>query len=216
MRISELSRTAGVPIATIKFYLREGLVPAGATTAPNQADYGDVHVHRLRLVRVLREVGGLSVAQIRDVLSAIADHNLSTHEMLGVAHRALGPAPDDDDDVAARREIDLFLDGLGWKVSPRAPARRTLAGALVALRRLGRAVGPDVFLPYSEDAVRIASRELRSPAPATSRTAAVENMVVGTVIFEQVLAALRRLAHEHVSATTASTRPGSGGGAGTG
>ena len=35
MRISELARAADVPVATIKFYLREGLLPEGV------ADVGD-------------------------------------------------------------------------------------------------------------------------------------------------------------------------------
>lgn len=30
MRISELSRRSGVPMATIKYYRREGLLPEGA------------------------------------------------------------------------------------------------------------------------------------------------------------------------------------------
>lgn len=39
MRISELSDVTGVSVATIKYYLREELVPPGERTAPNQADY---------------------------------------------------------------------------------------------------------------------------------------------------------------------------------
>ncbi len=53
MRISELSRTTGVPIATIKFYLREHLLPEGTRTSATQAQYGEEHVSRLRLVRAL-------------------------------------------------------------------------------------------------------------------------------------------------------------------
>ena len=37
MRIAELSQTTGVPVPTIKYYLREGLLPAGELTSPNQA-----------------------------------------------------------------------------------------------------------------------------------------------------------------------------------
>ena len=71
MRISELSRATGVPVATIKFYLREGLVPEGVRTSPNQAQYDDAHVQRLRLVRALVGVGGLSIAATREVLGHI-------------------------------------------------------------------------------------------------------------------------------------------------
>ncbi len=46
MRISELSRRSGVSIPTIKYYLRDGLLPAGRATAANQADYDEDHLRR--------------------------------------------------------------------------------------------------------------------------------------------------------------------------
>lgn len=41
MRMAELSSSSGVPIPTIHFYLREGLLPPGERTSPNQAHYDD-------------------------------------------------------------------------------------------------------------------------------------------------------------------------------
>ena len=80
MRVSELSQATGVPVPTIKYYLREGLLPRGeTTTSPNQASYGDEHVARLRLIRSLLDVGGLSVATVRDVLAAVDDPGTSLH-----------------------------------------------------------------------------------------------------------------------------------------
>ena len=38
MKISELSSRTGVSIPSLKFYLREGLLPQGQLSAPNQAD----------------------------------------------------------------------------------------------------------------------------------------------------------------------------------
>ncbi len=204
MRISELSRASGVPVPTIKYYLREGLLPAGRPTAPNQADYGELHVHRLRLVRALVDVGGLGIAAVRAVLHAIADETLSPHQMLGVAHHALGPPPDQGaiaNDVAeAREEVDRFLAELGWRVSPGAPSRRKLADALVALRRLGREADAKAFLPYAKAAEKLAARELASMPDDAPRAELVERAVVGTVVFEAALVALRKLAEEHHSA----------------
>jgi DNA-binding transcriptional MerR regulator len=202
LRISELARATGVPVATIKYYLREGLLPPGTPTAPNQADYDDGHVHRLRLVRVLLEVGGLGIARARTVLTALDDRTRSMHEVLGVAHYALGPDGDDDSPTASgeRAEIDRFLDGLGWRVSAAAPGRNELAGALAALRRLGWDVTPDVFDPYAAAAEAIAAREVAAVSGESSRAATVERVVVGTVVFEKALTALRRMAQEHHSA----------------
>ena len=207
MRISELSRLTGISVPTVKYYIREGLLPQGSAVARNQAHYDDFHVHRLRLIRILREVGGLGIAQVRAVLAAVADEQLPMHELLGVGHRALGPPPDagpvPDDVVLAREEVDGFLAELGWEVGPGAPARRTLADALVALRRLGRDCGPEVFAPYAEAAGRIAEQELAGISGVGGRAEAVEWMVVGTVVFEAALGALRRLAQEHYSSRLA-------------
>ena len=82
MRMAELSRESGVAIATIKYYQREGLLPPGALTSPNQARYGPAHVRRLRLVRALTEVGGLSVADVRDVLAAIDEPRTPLHDVV--------------------------------------------------------------------------------------------------------------------------------------
>jgi DNA-binding transcriptional MerR regulator len=62
MRISELSQASGVPVATIKYYLREGLLHEGQLTSATQAQYDQSHLARLRLVRALLGAGGLSVA----------------------------------------------------------------------------------------------------------------------------------------------------------
>lgn len=69
MRIGALSKQAGVPIATIKYYLREGLLPAGERTKVNQAEYGDEHVRRLVFIRGVMDVGRASIATIRAMLA---------------------------------------------------------------------------------------------------------------------------------------------------
>lgn len=74
MRVSRLSELTGIPVPTIKFYIRDGLVPKGTATARNQAIYGQEHVDRLRLIRALTGIGRLSLeTSARDVLAAIDD-----------------------------------------------------------------------------------------------------------------------------------------------
>lgn len=204
MRIGELSRTTGVSVATIKYYLREGLLPPGeASSAANQADYGAAHVHRLHLIRTLVQVGGLSVAAARRVVAAIEDDALSAHGALAVAQDAL-PRPsaaradpaDPADLAQARAEVGGYLSGeLGWAVADAAPALDLLAAALLALRRLGLDVGPQVFAGYAGVAGTLADRELATMDPAAPREELIEQAVIGTVVFETALIALRRLAH---------------------
>jgi DNA-binding transcriptional MerR regulator len=201
MRISDLSRESGIPIATIKFYLREELLPQGHLTARNQATYDDRHLRRLHLVRTLAEVGGLSLESIRRVLDALARKDAPLHEVLAVAHMALRREESADDPAlpAARSEIDAWLTRRGWKLSPGTPAADDIAGTLLALRRLGWNVGPEVFDRYAEHADAIAEVEIAYVAGTSDPESAVEATVIGTVLFERALASLRLLAQEHHS-----------------
>lgn len=204
MRIAELSRSSGVSIATIKYYLREGLLPPGTTTAPNQADYSEIHLHRLTLIRTLVGVGRLPISSVRAVIAAIDQQKLSLHDTLGVAHDALAPLPPetipDGDLELALTDVNEYVDRLGWTGSDTSPARYALAQALVSLRRLGRDCGPEVFALYARHADQLAKREIGSLPAGEDRDRTVEEAVVGTVVFEAALTALRRLAEAHHSA----------------
>lgn len=202
MRISELSRRSGRSIATIKFYLREGLLAPGRRTAANQADYDDGHLRRLRLIATLIDVGGLSLAAVREVLAALDDDSIDLHDAMGVAHHGLATrmapaAIRADEDTLA--EVDALLEARAWHVKPGAPARRELAAALTALRTLGWQADAEVFEPYARAADGLAEWELAQVPAGVSRGAAVEWVVIGTVVFEAALVALRRLAEEHHS-----------------
>src|SRR3954469_3247740 len=87
VRIAELSRRSGVSVPTIKFYLREGLLPPGTPTGRNQASYDGAHERRLRLLRALVEVGGLSTAALRQVLLAVDAPVAAVPALLGGARR---------------------------------------------------------------------------------------------------------------------------------
>lgn len=212
MQISELSAASGVPIPTIKYYLREGLLPQGEQTARTRARYGERHLHRLRLIRALIEVGGLPLASIREVIAAVEDETLSVHEMLGTAHYALSPKADQpvpaDDDPAARAawrevhaEVDRLLADLGWRVRPDAPTRDELARILLAMRRLGLPGTAESLMPYAEAALRLVrDHEMVNTPLDGPRDRAVENVVVGTVMYGKVFDVLRRIAHESESA----------------
>jgi DNA-binding transcriptional MerR regulator len=201
MRISDLSRASGVPIPTIKYYLREGLLAPGERTARTQARYGDEHLRRLHLIRVLVDVGGLSLGAVRRVLDTLARPEEPLHRTLGAAHTALRRVEPEPDPrlPATRAETDAWLAGLGWTVEPDNPLRDDLAAALLALRQLGWPVGPEAFDRYARHADALAEAEIAFVATRGDREAAVEATVIGTVVFERAFSALRRLAHEHHS-----------------
>ena len=202
MRMSELARRSAVPVPTIKYYLREGLLPAGTPSSATQASYSGTHLERLRLIRVLREVGQVPVAAVRAVLAAIDDPGLPLPDVLAIAHHALGPPPPAGPDAAhaaARAAVLDFIAARGWVVDPAAPSVDVLAAALRALQGVSGPCGPEVFTPYAEAADRIARQELATVDPSAGTGEAVAQIVVGTVVYEQALTALRRLAEEHHS-----------------
>lgn len=196
MRISELSVRSGVPVPTIKYYLREGLVPEGERTSPTQADYGDAHIQRLRVIRALIE-SGVSIAETRGVLAALDDPPADAHSLLGAAHAAVTPDFDDAIDLSAAERL---VAGLGW--SPGMGDDHVLAGVARALQGIDRAgfeVPADVMPVYLDSIKRMADAEIAG-VPTDSVEAAVRYVVLGSVIVEPLLLALRRVAEQVSSA----------------
>ena len=89
--MSELARRSDLPVPTIKYYLREGLLHHGEAVGATRAQYDESHVRRLRLIRALTEVAGMRLDDVRRVLDAIDDESLSWHEAIGSAHARLAP-----------------------------------------------------------------------------------------------------------------------------
>ncbi|MCM2390392.1 MerR family transcriptional regulator [Streptomyces albipurpureus] len=202
MRIGELSRRTGVPVPTIKYYVREGLLPAGQLTSPNQAAYGEAHERRLRLIRALLDVGGLKVAAIAEVLAAVDDPAKSIHKVLGVASDLLVPrypaAEPDEALLAAREQVDELVTQRGWQDVHDCPAKESLAMALATLRRVGHEDFVQVLDVYAEAAEEVARADLEAVAARSARSAldgVVESVIVGTVVGEAMFSALRHLAH---------------------
>ncbi|MEV4475748.1 MerR family transcriptional regulator [Nonomuraea salmonea] len=201
MRISELSAKSGVAIPTIKYYLREGMLHQGEQTAATRAEYDETHLRRLRMIRALLEVGRLSVASIKQVIAAVEDESLPTHRVLGTAHYALSPAVDPEQTEewrSARTLVDDLITQLGWDITEEAPTRDELAQTIVRMRQLGLSID---LAPYVEAARRLVSEVEMDMIPYDGpRDAAVEAMVLGTVLYGRVLDTLRRMAHESESA----------------
>lgn len=203
MRIGELSRRSGVPVPTIKYYVREGLLPAGQLTSPNQASYDAGHERRLRLIRALLDVGGLSLSAIGDVLEAVDDPEQPVHKVLGAA--AEGVTPTDGEEAGpeledARDEVAELLERRGWHVEEESTAGESLAGVLVALRRAGHGGFTELLDVYADAAEPVARADLDYVARRVAREDLVESVVVGTVLGEAMFGALRRLAHVDASA----------------
>ena len=73
LKMSELVEASGVPGATIKHYLREGLLPEPIKTSRNMAWYRPETVERINLIRRLQEERFMPLKAIRKVLDEDPD-----------------------------------------------------------------------------------------------------------------------------------------------
>ncbi|MEV0568767.1 MerR family transcriptional regulator [Dactylosporangium sp. NPDC050588] len=202
MRIAELSQKTGVPVPTIKYYLREGLLPAGELTSPNQARYDDRHVQRLRLVRVLLDIGRLPIATIRDLLTELDQPDPDVHEVLGRALPASVGTRETSDPAmlaAAHERVRTLIKERGWLLSDNARTRQAAAEVVAAFQQVGADV-EHLLEQYADLAERIAVHDLRFVAQAEGNEGKLHAAVVGSILGDSLLAALRRMAQEHESA----------------
>lgn len=203
MRISELAERSGTAPATIKFYVREGLLPPAERTGYNQVSYGEEHVRRLHLVRALVDVGGLPIAQVRAVVAAVDDPEVGLQEVMGAAQRALPgrepPGPPSASSLAAVAEL---VRAQGWVVEDGNPGVSQAAAVLDGWVAVGRKDLFDGLPEYARAADTIARADLALVWPdAADRDRSAETVVVGTVLGDALVAGLRRIAQEHVART---------------
>jgi len=203
VRVGELSRRSGVPIPTIKYYLREGLLAPGVATAANQAEYTEEHVRRLRLIRALIDVGGVSVAGAREVVGALAAED-EPLELLGVAQEAVAPrrraGRETAEWAAARERVLRLIAERGWLIHPESTAIDLVADTLAVGETLDVAELFDNLDEYVDAAVGLAAMEVRTVLDRPDPAARMELVVLGTVLGEALFSGLRALAHQHESA----------------
>ncbi|SDC89903.1 MerR HTH family regulatory protein [Microbacterium enclense] len=192
VRISELSAASGVPVATIKYYLREKLLPEGARTSPTQASYGVAHVQRLGVIRALVDAG-VGIAGVRKVIGVLEEPPENPYDLLGAANAAVTPAVSADIDLTAALAL---LERMGGDVEKCFPDQiAAVAQALAALDRAAFTVPDRVMDAYLTHLSAIAEEELAA-TPETSIEDAVRYVVLGTALVEPLILALRRVAEQ--------------------
>ena len=227
MRISELSARTDVPVGTLKYYLREGLLAPGSCTSRTSAEYDDSHVARVRLVRALTDAGGLGIAAVRRVVEVIDAPEPSRLDVLAIAQDALlredvpagRPADEDDGPASAghdrpastdrdcpttvaghdssRTAAEDWVRRRGWIAFPEDLVVARLERAWQACEQAGVSLGPGLLDEYAEAMEQVARLDVASvPHEAEG---AVRRVVVGTVMLEPVLLALRMLAQRELS-----------------
>lgn len=198
MRLAELSARSRVPPSTVKYYLRLGLLHPGEHQSSTWSAYDDSHLRRLALIRALIEVAGLPLEAVRRVLEVVNDESVPLHQALGTAQWLLSPVVGEPSTESAER-VEALLARHGWKLASGSPHRRVLANALDRLDHLAFPA-PDALLDqYAEILSCLAPTEIEPITTESDRATAIEHLVIGTLLYEPLLATMRRMAHESES-----------------
>ncbi|MFU1929750.1 Cd(II)/Pb(II)-responsive transcriptional regulator [Bordetella hinzii] len=73
MKIGELAKAAATTVETVRYYEREGLLPAPKRGMNNYRSYGQAHLERLRLIRNCRALD-MTQDEIRAILTLADNH----------------------------------------------------------------------------------------------------------------------------------------------
>lgn len=206
MRLAELSSRSGVAASTIKYYLRLGLLQRGEHQSSTWATYNDSHLRRIALIRALVEVAGLPLEAVRRVLAVVDDDSVPLHPALGTAQWLLSPTLDEEPSAGSTERVDALLARHGWDLAPDSPHRPVLAGALDRLDHLAFPASDARLDRYAEALGGLAASEVDAVTAEAERATAIEHLVIGTLLYEPLLATMRRMAQEAESARRSSRR----------
>ncbi len=203
----ELAERSGVPVATVKYYLREELLPPGVAVGATRAHYDEGHVARLRLIRALVEVAGMGLDRVRSVLAAV-DSGTSVEASIGAAHYRLSPPSQAGQESTER--VRRLVDERGWACDPDQTHARALAAGLDAMAAAGQPMSEQALAAYADAAALVARADLAGIGRRDADDATTF-AITGTVLGEAPLLALRRMAQESIARERIRSREGAAG-----
>lgn len=167
VKMAGLARLSGVPAATIKHYLREGLLPPPARQNRNVAYYDPGVADRIRRIKALQRDRFLPLKVIRDILDA--DALPTRDETMGAA---IARVLSDRSGSESRSEAELLASGMP-------------SGELTWLARLG------LLSPGEDGLYRGDDLELLRVLGAARRAGIGAEMLPVTILSEYVEAMQR-------------------------
>ena len=102
MRMSELAEASGVSAATIKHYLREGLLPEPVKTSRNMAYYPPEFTERIRLIKQLQEERYMPLKVIKELLDEDPER---AHQLIELGDRLLEHARAREEERVSATEV---------------------------------------------------------------------------------------------------------------
>lgn len=201
MKLNQLAATSGVSTATIKFWIREQILPPGALRNQTTAVYDDVHVHRIRLIRTLRERFDRSIADIRHLTEMLDDESVPIVAVMDACqHIAAGLSAVDADGSAEHDAASGLLHLTGWP-DVTSTARIALVDTLREVDEDGIHYSADRLAAYAAALAGIAdddiayTRESATDEPEPPRDEIARRVLVGARAQTRILLAMNNLAH---------------------
>lgn len=200
--MAQLSAVSGVTIPTIKRYLREGLLPPGRRTGPNQASYDLGHVRRLRQIATMTEIGGLTAGDVATVLAMAeaADRDMRSIRTAIDSRMALWAGRVDAESGARGRELlEELCTERGWNIDTDALPARVLARLLA----LATQINDGRMLAHIGDRAivmeQVAALDLELLADSEAPICEfLDSALFSTLLGDAILITLRRLAQHHL------------------
>jgi len=194
--LSALSQRSGVPVATIKYYIREELIQPAQDLSPEATDT----LEQLRLIRGLVHIVGLSIRQVRQILGLIHSRELNLADMMTNATRVVplaGTRPGREQHTTNLDPARAALADAGFDDLPDAPYVNQLLEAMALADECNIGIDAEHLAAYARAARECANADFRN-LPLETPSQAAQAAVLGTAIYEPILTCLRRLAHHEL------------------
>ena len=105
LKIGQLAERSGVPSATIRHYVREGLLPEPVKTSRNMAYYPPEFVERIKIIKRLQEERFMPLKVIRELLATADGDPERLRAMVAVEDRLLERALAGEQDRVSATEV---------------------------------------------------------------------------------------------------------------
>lgn len=217
MLLKQLASVSGCSAASIKYYRREGLLPPGEYVTATRQDYGRVHLERLQLIHVMREVADAPISAIRRLTELLDDPQvpqiraLQEAQAIALGTPTTGEATDSDD--VEHPTVGRLLSQMGWPDIDSVP-RRALDEVLKTLAAREMPDEIDAVMRYAVPMTEVARGDIefiqQRPADAgrVSSDVVVMRAAAGTIAFDRLMRALRALGHVSLSVRSSEAEGG--------
>lgn len=192
MQLKELSEVTGTSAASIKYYLREGLLPPGKSVHATRASYNADHVKRLELIRSLRQIVGLNIEQIRSIVK-MADDGVPHLSLLAHVQRVVLKLGPDGGEVVRTAAADAVVRMRNWPDVP-SDARDALDRHISLMEQLGIGSRLDLLDQYSRAVDSIAGLDLAATTAGQDTDSVILTAAVGMHLHSQLMLKLLALA----------------------